>query len=315
MSDTTPDTLLEPEAERTEESSPMPTRPVPRGRITWADPVLSPASAASAPGSAASAPGSAHLAPEAAVFARQAVPKAQGSVASAPVSAHHAPEGVAAPPSKRQRVLKLMNSGDLQLQEETDIDHWEELVTKLRKAAKAGHIWSGDTSCSSTVHFWAVQVVAAMKSANDSTAAAAPGSAALASDSTASSPGINLCLKLFPDFLLNTLYTQKCFKVLKHFIPIFEDLVKLGCAAPVELDKLKAFAEHSTHDLKAPVLADFSSGDLKQRVKFFGSVLFKDFNETRCSALLEKVCVFLRVVCSPCVWCVCVCVCVFSFLS
>ena len=53
-------------------------------------------------------------------------------------------------------------------------------------------------------------------------------------------------------------------------------------------------------------------GDLQQRVKFFGSVLFKDFNETRSVSLLLKVCVcfslrphFRRVFG--------VCVCVFAF--
>ena len=52
-------------------------------------------------------------------------------------------------------------------------------------------------------------------------------------------------------------------------------------------------------------------GDLQQRVKFFGSVLFKDFNETRSVSLLLKVCVFFL---SGRIFAVClVCVCVFAF--
>ena len=145
------------------------------------------------------------------------------------------------------------------------------------------------------------------------------------------------------------------------------------------MPKLKAFAEQSTDDLKAPDLANFSSGDKKakqrspcermyllmyhhfveligsllhltrqlfdtfvdtgqrqncvllsvvplsasldgiapsdlgQRVKlFFGSVLYKDFNETRRASLLEKLGVFvLGRIFTMCL----VCVCVFSLVA
>ena len=52
-------------------------------------------------------------------------------------------------------------------------------------------------------------------------------------------------------------------------------------------------------------------GDLQQRVKFFGSVLFKDFNETRSVSLLLKVCVFFL---SGRIFAVCL-ACVFSLLT
>ena len=249
----------DPGADAPEESSSK------RARIALADnPVAQASGSADAasgatPGSVVEVPGVASAASRTAARAQRTISKPSGSVAAAPGSAVVAPEASGAPPSKRQRVLKIMNSGDAQFQEEAEIDHWEQLVTMLKKAAKAGHIWSGDTSCSSTVHFWAVQVVAAMKSVKPQAAPAA----------AVETPGENLhlCQKLFPDFLLRTLYSQKCFKVLKRFCPIFEDLVQLGCAAPVELDKLKAFANQSTSDLTAPDLANFSSGDEQKQNK------------------------------------------------
>ena len=70
--------------------------------------------------------------------------------------------------------------------------------------------------------------------------------------------------KTFPEFLLKVLLSQKCFKVLKHFVPLFEDLLKLGCSAPVDVAKLKAFAEQDPSCLKVPDLSNFSSGNQKE---------------------------------------------------
>lgn len=83
------------------------------------------------------------------------------------------------------------------------------------------------------------------------------------------------------------LLAHKSFSSLKHFVRIFEDLVELGCAAPPELPCLKAFAELDPSALQSPGLEMISSGDLGQRVRFWSSPLFKDFNETRCAALLN----------------------------
>ena len=254
-------------------------------RITWDDSVNPPVAPSAGLPLVVRGSKSAAAAPGSEIVEARAAAAAPGSAAAAPGAV--AAEVPAVPPSRRQRVLKLMNSGDQQFQEETEIDHWEELVTKLKKAAKAGNMWSADTSCSTTVHFWAVQVVAAVTVSTaalaPATAASAPGSVvtddsvgALAAGTAARAPvdfssnkNLDLCQKLFPEFLWKTLLSQKCFKVLKHFVPLFEDLVKLGCAAPVDVAKLKAFADQDTSCLKVPDLGNFSSGNQKAEKFFF----------------------------------------------
>ena len=58
-------------------------------------------------------------------------------------------------PSKKMRVLKLLNSEEpAQPAEEREATVLEDLIGKLKKAAKAKLMYNADASCASTVHFW-----------------------------------------------------------------------------------------------------------------------------------------------------------------
>jgi hypothetical protein len=83
------------------------------------------------------------------------------AAAQAPVASDD-PGSSTAPDSKRRRLLKTMGS-DEATAEEKEISSWEHLIAKVRSAARAGQLYNPDPSCSSTVHFWASQVVAALK--------------------------------------------------------------------------------------------------------------------------------------------------------
>lgn len=74
--------------------------------------------------------------------------------------------------------------------EEAEATSWEALLTKMKSAAKAGNFFSPDPACSSTVHFWAEQVVGAL-----SQAIAAQGQGQ-------ERKGVSTMAKVFPSFLL-----------------------------------------------------------------------------------------------------------------
>ena len=91
--------------------------------------------------------------------------------------------------------------------------------------------------------------------------------------------------KAFPNYLWKTLCSGRCFRVLKHFVPLFTLLEELGCPRP--LGGLEAFAETDPASLESPDLKDFASGDLGMRLRFFESVLYKDFTLLRAAAILQ----------------------------
>ena len=268
------------------------------------------ASAASAPASAALAPVAALAAEARSLAPASAAPPAPVSAASAPASAAEAP---AQPPSKKQRVLKMMQSDDMHHAEDLEATSLEELISKIKKAAKSKQLHAPCLSSATTVHFWATQVVGALKAstrtaaqapesaspkAADPTAAKAPEpTAALAPETTAAQAPVvhvaqpslaksSLMLQHFPPFLLKVLYNSKGFEHLKDFVTIFRDLVTLGCVAPCNLDALEAFAKADPleHDVN---VASFAPEDLTARMRFFSSVLFQDFQEKRTHGLLK----------------------------
>ena len=75
-----------------------------------------------------------------------------------------------APPdalAKKARVLKMLGSDELG-HEEREAHNWEQLLLRIKAAAKADQMYNPDTASSGTVHFWCLQVVEALKSARAS---------------------------------------------------------------------------------------------------------------------------------------------------
>ena len=91
--------------------------------------------------------------------------------------------------------------------------------------------------------------------------------------------------KAFPNYLWKTLCSGRCFRVLKHFVPLFTLLEEIGCPRPLAC--LAAFAETDPASLESPDLKDFASGDLGMRLRFFDSALYKDFTLLRAAAILQ----------------------------
>jgi hypothetical protein len=85
--------------------------------------------------------------------------------------------------------------------------------------------------------------------------------------------------------LLKTLYGCPCWVHLKSFVGIFRDLESLGCTVPTDLTAFECFANVSAAD---PNLSPdkFAASDITARVRFFGSVLYRDFLQHRLVALL-----------------------------
>ena len=265
-----------------------------------AAPGPSAAKAPGAPASAANAPG-----------APASAANAPGTPASAAKAPEHLGAAVGEPASKKQRVLKMLQSEEAVVPpDEMEAATLEDLITKIKKAARAKQIYSPDLSNATTVHFWSSQVVGALKASFDvhpdsaavspgASAGAAPGSPAAKAPgaSAASAPGVpaasapetkaNLIKKHFAGFLLKLLYANKVYRDLHHFIPILEALVKYGCESPGDLSALKQFAQTNLGSIDAPEF-DMSKGDLAARVTFYGSPLYKDFIQCRAEALLSE---------------------------
>ena len=226
------------------------------------------------------------------------------------------------PPTKKQRVLKLLHSEEQASAEDREAMSVEDLLGRIKRAAKMNLMCTPRSAGSSSVYFWASQVVAALRSGGgravvDATgrasaagapveqAAQAAVAAALAlpgdevhgtlagPESAAPAPGsLDTCSKQycmlkehFAGFLLKTLYGCPCWNQLKPFVGIFKDLASLGCAVPCDLDDLETFATAAAADTKL-CPQKFASSDLTARVRFFGSALYRDFLKHRARALL-----------------------------
>lgn len=46
-----------------------------------------------------------------------------------------------------------------------------------------------------------------------------------------------------PDTISKVLYSNKCYRSLKHFVPLLTEFQQLGCAVPCDLKRLQAFAD------------------------------------------------------------------------
>ena len=68
------------------------------------------------------------------------------------------------PPSKKQRVLKLMQSDEQQPVEDIESASLEELIIKIKRAATAGMLYAPPSASTATVHVWATQVLEAIRS-------------------------------------------------------------------------------------------------------------------------------------------------------
>lgn len=73
------------------------------------------------------------------------------------------------PPSKKQRVLKMLVSEEHQPTEEVEAQTLEDLIQRIKRAAKGKLLYSEDAANSATVHFWCKQAVLAFKAFEKST--------------------------------------------------------------------------------------------------------------------------------------------------
>lgn len=183
-----------------------------------------------APGTAASAPGSVDSV-------------ALVAAASTPGS------DTGGPPSKRARVLRMMGSDDGITAEELEAASWEQLLGKVRSAARLGQMFSTDPGASGTVHFWSNQVLGSLTLARQAGAAGKEGQ-------------LSMLEQHFPAYLLKVarkktknnhpprnpnipevLYSNKCYAALRHFVPLLTQFEQLGCQMPCDLKYVAAFAE------------------------------------------------------------------------
>ena len=138
------------------------------------------------------------------------------------------------------------------VQEEAEATSLEDLLQRIKKAAKAKLLYNSDPASTSTVHFWACQVVGAVRASQKK-------------DPTAKS---QLLTEHFPHFLFKIILGAKCFEHLGPFVKVFKDLVVVGCVAPCDLDRLGAVAGENVISPQGGV-EDFDEADLAARVRFW----------------------------------------------
>ena len=139
----------------------------------------------------------------------------------------------------------------------------EELVHRIKEAAKAQQIYQPACVGAISVHFWASQVVGALRAVS-----ATPDASVPAPEISTGRKVHAILAQTFTAFLLKILYGAKCWTNLKYFVPIFQDLKALGCSVPCNVVALQKFAEA---DLTQTEIAPetFASEDLTSRVCFF----------------------------------------------
>ena len=170
------------------------------------------------------------------------------------------------PPTKKQRVLKLLQSEEKEPVEEREAGHLEELMNRIKKAAKAKLLYCEDATNSATVHFWCLQAISVLK-------------ADTSADAGKVTP--SMVKQHLPVLILKVLYSNHSYTCLKHFVKIFDDLKAVGASEPVDLASLKKIAEADLLGGTVPEVA----GDLGAKMDFFGSQLYKHFLELRVGAL------------------------------
>ena len=173
------------------------------------------------------------------------------------------------PPTKKQRILKLLQSEEKEPVEEREAGHLEELMNRIKKAAKAKLLYCEDATNSATVHFWRLQAISALKAEK--------------SPHDADKVTPSMVKQHLPQLILKVIYTNQSYSCLTHFVKVFEDLKQLGSPEPVDLASLKQFAEADLLGGAVPEVA----GDLGAKMDFFGSQLYKHFLELRVGALAK----------------------------
>ena len=136
------------------------------------------------------------------------------------------------------------------VKEEAEKISAEDLIIRIKKAANAKLLYNSDPVSTATVHFWACQVVGAVK-------------ASQMQNSTAKS---QLLTEQFPHFLFKIILGAKCFEHLGPFVKVFKGLVAVGCVAPCDLDRLEVFAGENVISPQGGV-EDFDEADLAARVR------------------------------------------------
>ena len=92
-----------------------------------------------------------------------------GTVSVGPVDQANPGRAAEGPPSKKQRVLKMLISEEHHPVEEVEAQNLEDLIHRIKKAAKGKLLYSEDAANSATVHFWCKQAVLALQACGTST--------------------------------------------------------------------------------------------------------------------------------------------------
>ena len=100
-------------------------------------------------------------------------------------------------------------------------------------------------------------------------------------------PQVDLIARAFPQLLWRRLEKGRRFRVLKRFLPLFAKMEELGCPPPLQNGGLAAFAATDPASPNPPDFTDFAAGDIGARMRFFESVLYKDFTLLRAASILQ----------------------------
>lgn len=212
---------------------------------------------------------------------------ASAAAATAPASAgdqkRPASPANTSPVTKKARVLKMLVSEEANDAEDQEASTLETLLQKINAAAMADAIYSDDKANADTVHFWSMQALDSLKQSASTEGIGNGTPQGTADGQLDSQPRTRRSMfkEHFAKFLLKKLYSLKCFNQLKHFMPIFDELKKVGCQMPANLNGLKTFASNDTNDPAAASAHDFTDGDMADRLRFLDSALYKDWLEHR----------------------------------
>ena len=173
-------------------------------------------------------------------------------------------------PSKKQRVLRELHSNsdpdgaDQDTEDDKQASVLQELINRIKQAAKAGLFVSSDASRSDTVLFWSRQTVESLQ--------------------TTAGGKTEFIKKNFPQFLAKVLMENPVYKHLGDFATIFQNLSVLGCPMTRLVSAVMAVANANPDE--GGVFDMGKDTDLKLRLRFFDSVLYKDFQEQRIARFL-----------------------------
>ena len=121
-----------------------------------------------------------------------------------------------------------------------EAQRWEQLLARAKSAARSGQMHSSDTGSSGIVHFWSAQVLGSLKVARSKASGAAaagqltmlehyfPGYLLKACSTTTKTQNMFGTIAQQPDTISKVLYSNKCYRSLRYFVPLLKEFQELG---------------------------------------------------------------------------------------